>query len=150
MAEAWPDLAGRLHQGAHRLPVRVYYEDTDAGGVVYHARYVAFCERARSDWLRLLGINQSELPDLFFVVRDAVEAIDAFLAEGRDVVVHCHGGRSRTGLVLKAWYMAREGATHAEAHNWLRGEWEHYETWTQSFWDFLDNEWTAHVGQKGA
>lgn len=69
MAEAWPDLAGRLHQGAHILPVRVYYEDTDAGGVVYHARYVAFCERARSDWLRLRGINQSELPDLFFVVR---------------------------------------------------------------------------------
>ncbi len=69
MAEAWPDLAGRLQDGAHVLPVRVYYEDTDAGGVVYHARYVAFCERARSDCLRLLGINQSQLPDLFFVVR---------------------------------------------------------------------------------
>ena len=69
MAEAWGDIAGRFHNGAHVLPVRVYYEDTDAGGVVYHARYVAFCERARSDCLRLLGINQSELPDLFFVVR---------------------------------------------------------------------------------
>lgn len=69
MADAWPGLAGRMQQGAHVLPVRVYYEDTDAGGVVYHARYVAFCERARSDYLRLLGINQSELPDLFFVVR---------------------------------------------------------------------------------
>ncbi len=69
MAETWPDLGGRLHHGAHVLPVRIYYEDTDAGGVVYHARYVAFCERARSDYLRLLGINQSELPDLFFVVR---------------------------------------------------------------------------------
>lgn len=69
MSEAWPDLAGRLKSGAHVLPVRVYYEDTDAGGVVYHARYVAFCERARSDCLRLLGIHQSQLPDLFFVVR---------------------------------------------------------------------------------
>lgn len=69
MGENWPDLAGRFRNGAHVLPVRVYYEDTDAGGVVYHARYVAFCERARSDCLRLLGIHQSELPDLFFVVR---------------------------------------------------------------------------------
>jgi acyl-CoA thioester hydrolase len=69
MAETWPDLAGHLQHGAHVLPVRVYYEDTDAGGVVYHARYVVFCERARSDCLRLLGVNQSELPDLFFVVR---------------------------------------------------------------------------------
>jgi acyl-CoA thioester hydrolase len=69
MTEAWPDLAGRLHNGTHVLPVRIYYEDTDAGGVVYHARYVAFCERARSDYLRLIGVNQSELPDLFFVVR---------------------------------------------------------------------------------
>ena len=69
MGENWPDLAGRFRNGAHVLPVRVYYEDTDAGGVVYHARYVAFCERARSDCLRLLGIHQSSLPDLFFVVR---------------------------------------------------------------------------------
>lgn len=69
MSDAWGHIAGRFHDGAHVLPVRVYYEDTDAGGVVYHARYVAFCERARSDCLRLLGINQSELPDLFFVVR---------------------------------------------------------------------------------
>ena len=69
MAEAWPDLSGRFRGSVHVLPVRVYYEDTDAGGVVYHARYVAFCERARSDALRLLGIHQSQLEDLFFVVR---------------------------------------------------------------------------------
>ena len=69
MAEAWPDMAGRFRGAVHLLPVRVYYEDTDAGGVVYHARYVAFCERARSDALRLMGIHQSQLEDLFFVVR---------------------------------------------------------------------------------
>jgi len=69
MAEAWPDMAGRFRGPVHLLPVRVYYEDTDAGGVVYHARYVAFCERARSDALRLMGIHQSQLEDLFFVVR---------------------------------------------------------------------------------
>ena len=69
MTEAWPDLAGRFRGGAHVLPLRVYYEDTDAGGVVYHARYVAFCERARSDCLRLLGIHQSSFEDMHFVVR---------------------------------------------------------------------------------
>ena len=69
MSEAWPDLAGRIRNGIHILPIRVYYEDTDAGGIVYHARYIVFCERARSDCLRLLGIQQSELPELHFVVR---------------------------------------------------------------------------------
>ena len=43
------------------IPIRVYWEDTDAGGVVYHARYVAFLERARSDALRALGRGQQEL-----------------------------------------------------------------------------------------
>lgn len=43
------------------LPVRVYYEDTDAGGVVYHANYLRFMERARTEWLRQLGHEQDEL-----------------------------------------------------------------------------------------
>ncbi len=43
------------------IPVRVYWEDTDAGGVVYHASYLRFLERARSDWLRALGIDQALL-----------------------------------------------------------------------------------------
>jgi acyl-CoA thioester hydrolase len=42
-------------------PVRVYYEDTDAGGVVYHARYLHFMERARTEWLRSLGFGQDWL-----------------------------------------------------------------------------------------
>ena len=43
------------------LPVRVYYEDTDAGGVVYHANYLRFMERARTEWLRALGFEQDLL-----------------------------------------------------------------------------------------
>ena len=66
---AWPGIAGRIRNGIHSMPIRIYYEDTDAGGVVYHARYVAFCERARSDCLRLLGIHQSTFEDANFVVR---------------------------------------------------------------------------------
>ncbi len=63
--EVWADVAGRLgadEQGQfHRLPIRVYFEDTDAGGVVYHASYVRFCERGRTDFLRLLGVEAREL-----------------------------------------------------------------------------------------
>lgn len=53
-------------------PVRVYFEDTDAGGIVYHARYLYFLERARTEWLRELGFNQSLLKqqNILFVVRD--------------------------------------------------------------------------------
>ncbi|MDQ5767224.1 tol-pal system-associated acyl-CoA thioesterase [Thiothrix subterranea] len=43
------------------FPVRVYYEDTDAGGVVYHANYLRFMERARTEWLRTLGFEQDTL-----------------------------------------------------------------------------------------
>ena len=53
-------------------PVRVYWEDTDAGGVVYHARYLAFMERARSEWMRALGWGQEQLrtaDDVAFAVR---------------------------------------------------------------------------------
>jgi len=47
--------------GAFTWPVRVYWEDTDAGGVVYYANYLKFLERARSEWLRALGFEQPEL-----------------------------------------------------------------------------------------
>jgi acyl-CoA thioester hydrolase len=49
---------GRLDGAAHYFPVRVYYEDTDLSGIVYHANYLRWFERARSDLLRLLGIDQ--------------------------------------------------------------------------------------------
>ena len=58
--------------GAHRYPVRVYYEDTDAGGVVYHANYLRMAERARTEAMRDLGIAHADLiaeHDLFFMVR---------------------------------------------------------------------------------
>jgi acyl-CoA thioester hydrolase len=63
----WPDLAGRIlvaeGQRRHVLPVRVYFEDTDAGGVAYHASYVRWCERGRTDFLRLLGTDARRLID---------------------------------------------------------------------------------------
>ena len=80
---------------------------------------------------------------LFDVVSDAVSSIDAFLAEGRPVVVHCHGGRSRTGLVLKAWHMRANGSSHREAHRWLEECWPLYETWNATFSEFLETVWEA-------
>ena len=53
--------AGMLVGNAHVFPVRIYYEDTDAGGLVYHSNYLNFAERARTEMLRMAGINQSEL-----------------------------------------------------------------------------------------
>ncbi len=60
-ADKWPDLAGRLVPGGHVLPVRVYFEDTDFSGVVYHGAYIRFMERGRSDFLRRLGVGHDAL-----------------------------------------------------------------------------------------
>jgi len=54
-------LSGELIEGGHRLTQRVYYEDTDFSGLVYHARYLHFLERGRTDYLRCLGCEQSAL-----------------------------------------------------------------------------------------
>jgi acyl-CoA thioester hydrolase len=81
----WPDLAGRLIERdgrrSHVLPVRVYFEDTDFSGLVYHASYIRWCERGRSDLLRLLGNDHRGLiggdtgrePAAFVVRRMAIE-----------------------------------------------------------------------------
>lgn len=68
-------LSGRLTPSGHELRIRVYFEDTDFSGVVYHARYLNFLERGRSDLLRLKGIGHGELlagkygPSMAFAVR---------------------------------------------------------------------------------
>jgi acyl-CoA thioester hydrolase len=64
----WPDLAGRIVADAagrrrHVLPIRVYFEDTDFSGLVYHASYLRWCERGRSDFLRLAGNDHKALID---------------------------------------------------------------------------------------
>lgn len=53
----------------HKIKFRVYYEDTDAGNVMYYANYLKFAERARTEWLREHGYNQSDL-DILFVVKN--------------------------------------------------------------------------------
>jgi acyl-CoA thioester hydrolase len=70
-------LDGEIKSGRHLMQVRVYYEDTDFTGIVYHANYLRFMERGRTNYLRLLGANHRELfdetskeaPGFAFVVR---------------------------------------------------------------------------------
>jgi acyl-CoA thioester hydrolase len=66
-------LEGSITNGIHRFVLRVYYEDTDFSGVVYHANYLKFCERARSDLLRVVGVDQNAMFDgenrAFIVIR---------------------------------------------------------------------------------
>ena len=53
--------AGRMDGAVHRLPIRIYYEDTDAGGLVFHANYLRFAERGRTEMLRALGTQHNEI-----------------------------------------------------------------------------------------
>jgi len=77
MTATTQSLDGEIRDGRHRQPVRVYYEDTDFTGVVYHASYLRFMERGRTNYLRLLGADQRalfeqtelEAPGFAFVVR---------------------------------------------------------------------------------
>ena len=103
-------LDGEIRDGRHFQPVRVYYEDTDFSGVVYHASYLRFMERGRTNYLRLLGADQRalfeeaerEAPGFAFVVRsmtidfrkparmdDVLEIVTAPLeVKGASVVLH--------------------------------------------------------------
>jgi acyl-CoA thioester hydrolase len=70
--------SGRFDGKAHLLPVRVYYEDTDFTGVVYHANYLRYFERGRSEFLRLTGVSHTELraldqPMAFVVVHMSID-----------------------------------------------------------------------------
>lgn len=72
-----PHLDGEIRDGGHHMQVRVYYEDTDFSGVIYHSNYLRFMERGRTNYLRLLGADhrtlfeetQNEAPGFAFVVR---------------------------------------------------------------------------------
>jgi acyl-CoA thioester hydrolase len=102
--KSWPDLAGRIVEEPggrrHILPVRVYFEDTDFSGLVYHASYLRWCERGRSDFLRLLGNDHRALitgaggrePAAFVVRRMRLEFLKP----------------ARIDEILEVWTRARE------------------------------------------
>lgn len=99
-------------------PVRVYYEDTDAGGVAYHASYLRFMERARTEWMRARGFDQGELRERYgvlFVVRHM--EVD-FLSPARldDCLrVSARLERLRPARILLRQEVSRAGAPAGEA-----------------------------------
>ena len=103
------------------LPVRVYFQDTDAGGVVYHANYLNFMERARTEWLRAHGYSNAGMMKEFgvvFVVRSM--KLDylrpALLDDLLEVTAHIKDiGRSRISL-LQSVRRGEEVLTEAEVH----------------------------------
>jgi len=107
--DRWAGLSGHLTDTGHILAVRVYFEDTDFSGLVYHASYFRWCERGRSDYLRLKGVKHSELasgaltgePCAFAVRRIKAE----FLAPARiDEILEVNtsaGEVTKASIVLK-------------------------------------------------
>ncbi len=59
--DQWPQLGGEIRGGRHVLPVRVYYEDTDFTGIVYHASFLRFMERGRTEYMRRIGAGHRDL-----------------------------------------------------------------------------------------
>jgi acyl-CoA thioester hydrolase len=110
---SWPHLSGHLDGNTHILPVRVYYEDTDFSGVVYHASYLRFLERGRTDLLRLCGVDQSVLHadgrGLIFAVRRMT--IDYLKPARMDDVLHVE---TRTAEIRGASLTIAQRLTRAD------------------------------------
>ncbi|WP_416899086.1 MAG: tol-pal system-associated acyl-CoA thioesterase [Minwuia sp.] len=104
--------SGRIEGDAHLFPVRVYWEDTDAGGIVYYANYLKFTERARSDLLRGLGVDQQAM------LGDGEGAMFAV----RDVTIeYLSPARLDDDLVVATRLVALKGATITLDQDVLRG-----------------------------
>lgn len=105
---------GRIGDGCHLFPVRVYWEDTDAGGIVYYANYLRFTERARSDLLRLAGIDQRGMladgAGAMFAVRDVQVSYQAPARLDDDLVVETRLGDMK-GATLVLLQDIRRGDT---------------------------------------
>jgi acyl-CoA thioester hydrolase len=78
-----PPLSGSFREALHLFPIRVYYEDTDLSGMVYHANYLRWFERARSDMLRLLGIDQRRAAESGEGLYTVAELSISYLAPAR-------------------------------------------------------------------
>jgi acyl-CoA thioester hydrolase len=130
---------GRIDAGVHRFPVRVYFEDTDLSGVVYHAHYLRFMERARSDMLRMAGIDQRAAHDagegayavasLAIRYRAPARLEDALVVTTRVIEVRAASvaiqqSVSRDALLLAeadvvAAWLSREGRPQRQPAAWL-------------------------------
>ena len=119
----WPHLAGEIRAGKHVLPVRIYYEDTDFSGVVYHASYLRFMERGRTDYMRLIGVAHREMfevasaetPGFAFVVRSM--QIDFHKSARMDDILEIctYSGEVKGASITLMQSVMREGVVLVEA-----------------------------------
>jgi acyl-CoA thioester hydrolase len=117
MPNEMPSLDGEIRDGRHHMRIRVYYEDTDFSGIVYHANFLRFMERGRTNHLRLMGAEQralfaeaqAEIPGFAFVVRSM--HIDFFKPARMDDL-----------LDVVTWPVAVKGASISLAQEVRRGE----------------------------
>lgn len=99
-------------------PIRVYYEDTDAGGVVYHSNYLNFMERARTEWLRALGFEQTTVKDELGVII-VIHSLSIHFKKpayfNDMLIVNCVLSHIRHSSIEMAQTIKREGALLIEA-----------------------------------
>ncbi len=108
------------------LAIRVYWEDTDAGGVVFYANYLKFFERARTEWLRSLGHQQEQMraeTGVVFIVTDTTvrylrpARLDDLIAVTVDVR---HAGRAQMTIAQQAWRPSAQGTEELIAEGTIR------------------------------
>lgn len=110
--------SGLIDGGVHRYAVRVYYEDTDAGGVVYHANYLRWLERARSDMLMLLGIDQRQALDAgegMYAIADLAIRYLAPARLGDGLLVETRVGTVRASSCVLQQCVSRDDVQLSEA-----------------------------------
>lgn len=111
-------MSDKYEPKAFRWPIRIYYEDTDAAGIVYHANYLKFMERARTEWLRRFGYEQNELArnlGVAFVVRklsiefirparfnDEITVVTTIARQGRASLEFDQNVESTSGILSRA------------------------------------------------
>ncbi|ACJ28591.1 4-hydroxybenzoyl-CoA thioesterase [Shewanella piezotolerans WP3] len=101
-----------------RWPISVYYEDTDAGGVVYHSNYLKFFERARTEWLRSMGVSQTALlaDDIAFVVKHAALDFCKAARFEQNLMVETEVIQlKKASLTFKQRLIDEQGVTYCEA-----------------------------------
>ncbi|WP_243453820.1 YbgC/FadM family acyl-CoA thioesterase [Sandaracinobacteroides saxicola] len=134
-------LTGAIESGVHRFAVRVYFEDTDFSGVVYHANYLRYMERARSDLLRVAGIDQREahasgtgvyaIRDLSIDYLSPARLEDDLLIETRVTALGAatvsmvqaisRDGRLLTDATIRAAFLTPDGRPRRQPADWMAG-----------------------------
>ncbi len=130
---------GQFSHGCHRYPVRIYYEDTDLSGLVYHANYLRYMERARSDLLAMLGIDQwaaQQAGEGFYAVADLAIRYrrparlgDALVVETRCLAVRAasidmdqtiwRNTEVLTSATVRAGFLSSSGRPRRQPEAWL-------------------------------